>query len=367
MSCCVAASQKAKTYMSVSIRGHVTGPTGKPVSVALNATPVPNPARTQSGDIVVGGLLADAQDGNVDAAFAPGRYILTVTTAAAAILAEREVTLVDGQVMKIGELLSPGSPPTPTPQPGGTVLVDADGHPVACASIKVVHSAVEAAALADGEIYLIAADVPSPGGVPLAAPTVIAHAAGHANGDRITVAAPGGQAGDRVILIINTKGGAAEFTAPTGWDTLLQPYYQGTMRFVILTGGWAETMEVTTSKPVSGSWAAVVVRGGGQPAIGAVKKRNEEPPETATVTAPVVETEGLALAVACERTSAGETDGQVTVSAGWEKVVFAGQDGEVWETIVVAKRTAPGDDQAIFTYPNAQATNGCGVQVVIPK
>lgn len=353
--------------MAVSIRGRVTGPTGKPVSVALNATPVPNPARTQSGDIVVGGLLADAQDGNVDTSLTPGRYVLTVTTATAAILAEREVTLVDGQVMKIGELLSPGSQPTPTPHPGGTVIVDGDGLPVAVASIKIVHSAGEAEALADGEIYLLAAEVPSPGPAPVAAPTVIAHAAGRASGDHITVTAAGGQAGDRVILILNTKGGDAGFTAPTGWDTLLQPYYQGTMRFVIMTGGWAETMEVITSKPVTGSWAAIVVRGGGQPVIGAVKKRNEEPVESTTVTAPVVETEGLALAVACERTSATETDQQISVSAGWEKIVSAMQDGDAWETIVVARRTATGSDQAIFTYPNVQGTNGCGVQVVIPK
>lgn len=353
--------------MAVSIRGRVTGPTGKPVSVALNATPVPNPSRTQAGDIVVGGLLADAQDGNVDASITPGRYVLTVTTATAAILAEREVQLTDGQVMKIGELLSPGSQPTPTPQPGGTVIIDADGQPVAVASIKVVRSKQEAEALADGEIYLLAAEVPSPGPAPVAAPTVIAHAAGRASGDHITVTAAGGQAGDRVILILNTKGGDAEFTAPTGWDTLLQPYYQGTMRFVIMTGGWAETMEVITSKPVTGSWAAIVVRGGGQPVIGAVKKRNEEPVESTTVTAPVVETEGLALAVACERTSAPETDQQISVSAGWEKIVSAMQDGEAWETIVVARRTAHGSDQAIFTYPNVQGTNGAGVQVVIPK
>ncbi len=353
--------------MAVSIRGRVTGPTGKPVSVALNATPVPNPSRTQSGDIVVGGLLTDAQDGNVDTSLTPGRYVLTVTTATAAILAEREVQLTDGQVMKIGELLSPGSQPTPTPQPGGTVIVDGDGQPVAVASIKIVHSAGEAEALADGEIYLLAADVPSPGPAPVAAPTVIAHAAGRASGDHITVTAAGGQAGDRVILILNTKGGDASFTAPTGWDTLLQPYYQGTMRFVIMTGGWAETMEVITSKPVTGSWAAIVVRGGGQPVIGAVKKRNEEPVESTTVTAPVVETEGLALAVACERTSANEADEQISVSAGWEKIVSAMQDGDAWETIVVARRTATGSDQAIFTYPNVQGTNGAGVQVVIPK
>lgn len=353
--------------MAVSIRGRVTGPTGKPVSVTLNATPVPNPSRTQSGDIVVGGLLTDAQDGNVDTSLTPGRYVLTVTTATAAILAEREVQLTDGQVMKIGELLSPGSQPTPTPQPGGTVIVDGDGHPVAVASIKIVHSAGEAEALADGEIYLLAAEVPSPGPAPVAAPTVIAHAAGRASGDHITVTAAGGQAGDRVILILNTKGGDAGFTAPTGWDTLLQPYYQGTMRFVIMTGGWAETMEVVASKPVTGSWAAIIVRGGGQPIVGAVKKRNEEPSESTTVTAPVVETEGLALAVACERTSAPETDQQISVSAGWEKLVSAMQDGEAWETIVVARRTATGSDQAIFTYPNVQGTNGAGVQVVIPK
>ncbi len=353
--------------MTVSIRGHVTGPTGKPVSVALSATPVPNPSRTRENDIVVGGLLTDAQDGNIDASVTPGRYVLTVTTAAAAILAEREVTLVDGQVMKIGELLSPVSQPTPTPQPGGTVIVDADGHPVAFTDIKVVHSTGEAEALADGEIYLLAAEVPSPGGGPVAAPTVVAHASGHARGDHITVSAAGGQAGDRVILVINAKGSDAEFTAPAGWDTLLPAYYQGTMRFVVMSGGWAETMEAVTSKPVTGSWASVVVRGGGQPVIGAVKKRNEEPNETVTVTAPVVDTEGLALAIGCERSAASETESQITVSAGWEKVVSALQDGETWETIVIAKRTAPGADQAIFTYPNSQGTNGAGVQVVIPK
>jgi len=353
--------------MSVSIRGHVTGPTGKPVSVALNATPVPNPSRTREGDIVVGGLLADALDGNVDASVAPGRYVLTVKTAAAAVLAEREVTLVDGQVMKIGELLDTGSQPTPTPQPGGTVIVDAEGHPVAVAAIKIVHSTAEAEALADGEIYLLAADVPSPGGGPVAAPTVVAHAAGRADGDHITVSAAGGHAGDRVILVINTKGSDAAFTATSGWDTLLPAFYQGTMRFVVLSGGWAETMEVTASKPVTGSWAAVVVRGGGAPVIGAVKKRAAEPVEATTVTAPVVETEGLALAIGCERTAANETESQISVSAGWEKVVSALQDGETWETIVIAKRTAPGADQAIFTYPNSQSTNGAGVQVVIPK
>lgn len=352
--------------MSVSIRGHVTGPNGKPVSVVLNATPVPNPSRTREGDIVVGGLLADALDGNVDASVAPGRYVLTVKTATAAVLAEREVQLVDGQVMKIGELLTVGVSP-PAPQPGGTVIVDADGHPVALASIKIVHSTAEAEALADGEIYLLAAEVPLPGGGPVVAPTVVAHAAGHASGDRITVSAAGGQAGDRVILVLNMKGSDAEFTAPTGWDTLLRPFYQGTMRFTIMSGGWAETLEVTTSKPVTGSWAAIVVRGGGQPVIGAVKKRNEEPTESTTVTAPVVDMEGLALAIGCERTSASETDGQITVSAGWEKIVSALQDGEVWETITVAKRIAPGKDQAIFTYPNSQSANGAGVQVVIPK
>ena len=353
--------------MSVSIRGHVTGPTGKPVSVALSATPVPNPSRTRGGDIVVGGLLADAMDGNVDASVAPGRYVLTVKTASAAVLAAREVTRVVGQVIEIGERHDNGTQPTPTPQPGGTVIVDAEGHPVAVAAIKIVHSTAEAEALADGEIYLLAAEVPSPGGGPVAAPTVVAHAAGRADGDHITVSVPGGQAGDRVILVINAKGSDAEFTAPAGWDTLLPAYYQGTMRFVVMSGGWAETMEAVTSKPVTGSWASVVVRGGGQPVIGAVKKRNEEPNETVTVTAPVVDTEGLALAIGCERSAASETESQITVSAGWEKVVSALQDGETWETIVIAKRTAPGADQAIFTYPNSQGTNGAGVQVVIPK
>ena len=73
---------------------------------------------------------------------------------------------------------------------------------------------------------------------------------------------------------------------------------------------------------------------------------------------------GLALGFTFERTSAGETSDQVTVSEGWEKLEFAAQDGLNYQTVTLAKRTAGSPADLVVTYPNVQGSNGIGVQVV---
>ena len=68
--------------------------------------------------------------------------------------------------------------------------------------------------------------------------------------------------------------------------------------------------------------------------------------------------------MACERTSAGETPEQVTVSQGWEKLAYASQEGANYQTVVIAKRVGTAAADMVVTYPNAQGSNGAGVQVI---
>ena len=361
--------------MTATIKGHIKSPTGTPVPVTIKATPNPNPTRTSDGDLIVPGTVtSNGGDEYVAAALTPGRYIVAVSSPAG-ILAERDVTLTDGTVLTLGDILTPASPTpggTPAPAPGGTPLVDADGRPLVLVDIKVVTSAAQAEALPDGTVYLLIEQAAPPGKGepplnPAATPTLVSHAAGQTIGDAITIRSDG-QSGDRTIIAVNTKAIADQtFTWPEGFQTLVEPYYIGTMRFAVAVGSWAPELTVRTSQPVESGWAAVTVRGGGNPVAGAVKKRQAEPAETVTCTAPAVPaTPGLTLGFAFERSSAGETAEQVTVSEGWERLTFAAQEGSNFQTVLAAHRTATSGALTV-TYPNPQASNGAGVQVVIPN
>lgn len=364
--------------MTAAIKGNVQTPTGKLVSVTLQATPIPTPSKTTDGDIIVAGTIAEVTDGPVDATIKAGTYRITLTSASA-VLAEREVTLADGQVIHLADILPASDPPAPGPGPGGgspqppegTLIVDEAGKPIALASIKIVHSAAEAETLEDGTVYLLvdqATPGPTPPGpTPSVDPSVVSSASGQFSGDSFTVHADG-QSGDRTIIAINTKAVADQaFTWPEGFQQLVEPYYIGTMRFTVAVGSWAQDLTVRSSHAVEAGWVAVTTRGGGTPVAGAVKKRQAEPAETVTCTAPAVPaTVGLTLGLAFERSSASETVDQVTVSEGWERVAFAAQEGSNFQTVLAARRTAASGDLTV-TYPNPQSANGAGVQVVIPR
>ncbi|ERH33739.1 hypothetical protein QU668_03805 [Schaalia sp. HMT-877] len=239
---------------------------------------------------------------------------------------------------------------------------------LAAARIRVVATEKEAADLPDGALYFLAA--PAPGGdtpaPPEDGPQVVSHTAGQSTGQSIDIALDG-QEGDRVIIAVNTKAvSGSAITFPSGFRTLIEPYYIGTMRWVLASGPWAAALAVTASTNLEMGFAAVCVRGGGTPMAGQVKKRQAEPVETTTVTAPDIPgTKGLAIGFAFERTSAAETSDQVTVSGGWERLDYAAQQGANYQTVLVARRTAASGDLTV-TYPNAQGSNGAGVQVVIP-
>lgn len=238
--------------------------------------------------------------------------------------------------------------------------------------ITICSTEAEAQALPDGSLYFLASGAaqpptpPSPGPAPAAGPTLVTALAAQVVGQTITIASDGKQ-GDKMIVGVNTKAtaaAAANVALPQGWEQLVAPYWVGTMRFTLIAGPWAPTVNVQLSQNAEIGWAAAVIRGASTVEAGTVKKRQADPTETTTCTAPALAGEGLVLGWAFERTSAGETSEQVTVSQGWEKIAFAAQEGANYQTVTLARRVGSSPQDMVVTYPNAQGSNGAGVQVI---
>ena len=236
--------------------------------------------------------------------------------------------------------------------------------------ITVCSTEAEAQALPDGALYFLVsgaapAPSPAPGPAPAAGPTLVASAAGQVVGQTVTIKVDG-KAGDKIVIGLNEKaqGTPANLTVPQGWEQLVAPYWVGTMRAVVITGPWAPTITLTMSQVAEIGWAAASIRGASSIKAGDVKKRQAPPTETTTCTAPALAGEGVVLGFAFERTSAGESSEQVTVSAGWEKLAFAAQEGLNYQTVTLARRTGSQPADLVVTYPNPQGSNGIGVQVI---
>lgn len=360
--------------MTAKIRGTVVTPDQKPVRVSIYATPIPEPA-ADAGTVVIAGDLAVDQTSPIDIDVIPGTYRLTVYTPTR-MLTARSVALKDGDTLDLASILE--AAPDPAGQAPGVALIDGSGKLVACANIQVVHSREEADALPDGTVYVLAASAPTPGGaipphvtppVTRDAPAIVEHAAGQVTGNTITITL-NGQAGDRTVVAINTKVISDQaFTWPPDWTVLVEPYCVGTQQFTVASGPWSQTINVKTAKPTETGWAACTIRGGGTPVAGTVKDRTKDPKETTAITAPAIDgATGLALAFGFERSAAAETRDQITVLTGWEVLDFAAQEGANYQTVLLARWVGEGTPTALTaTYPNAQATNGAGVQVVIPN
>lgn len=236
--------------------------------------------------------------------------------------------------------------------------------------ITVCSTEAEAQALPDGALYFLVsgaapAPSPTPGPAPAAGPTLVASAAGQVVGQTVTIKVDG-KAGDKIVIGLNEKaqGTPANLTVPQGWDQIVAPYWVGTMRAVVITGPWAPTVTLTLSQNAEIGWAAASIRGASTIKAGDVKKRQAPPTETTTCTAPALAGEGVVLGFAFERTSAVESSEQVTVSAGWEKLAFAAQEGLNYQTVTLARRTGSQPADMVVTYPNAQGSNGLAVQVI---
>lgn len=236
--------------------------------------------------------------------------------------------------------------------------------------ITVCSTEAEAQALPDGTLYFLVsaaapAPSPTPSPAPAAGPTLVASAAGQVVGQTVTIKVDG-KAGDKIVIGLNEKaqGTPANLTVPQGWDQIVAPYWVGTMRAVVITGPWAPTVTLTLSQVAEIGWAAASIRGASTIKAGDVKKRQAPPTETTTCTAPALAGEGVVLGFAFERTSAVESSEQVTVSAGWEKLAFASQEGLNYQTVTLARRTGSQPADMVVTYPNAQGSNGLAVQVI---
>ena len=236
--------------------------------------------------------------------------------------------------------------------------------------ITVCSTEAEAQSLPDGTLYFLVsgaapAPSPTPGPAPAAGPTLVASAAGQVVGQTVTIKVDG-KAGDKIVIGLNEKaqGTPANLTVPQGWDQIVAPYWVGTMRAVVITGPWAPTVTLTLSQNAEIGWAAASIRGASTIKAGDVKKRQAPPTETTTCTAPALAGAGVVLGFAFERTSAVESSEQVTVSAGWEKLAFASQEGLNYQTVTLARRTGSQPADMVVTYPNPQGSNGLAVQVI---
>ena len=334
------------------IIGSVKTPAGDHVMISLYVTPKPNPVGSNNPvtDILVGGFAVQNTLQPVSIDLEPGTYDVRIT-GPSGVIVEKEVGLAADQEVSLSTLVG-ATPVVPAP------LAPVVNINVTRPEIHVVASKAEAEALPDGSYYFLIEHTAT-------TPTLIDHAAGQYMGDTGTFA-PGGQAGDMVVVAVNVKAQSDQtFTWPAGWTVLLDPYWVGTQQSVIAYGPWSESITLKTAKAVEAGWTTITVRGGGTPTLGATKDRTKDPKETTTVTAPKVNgASGLVFAYAFERTASEETRSQITLSEGWELVDFAAQTGSNLQTVALAQ--GKGDTDATFTYPNAQASNGLGVQVVIP-
>lgn len=333
------------------IIGSVKTPAGDHVMISIYVTPKPNPVGSNNPitDLLVGGYVVQNTMQPVSIDLEPGTYDVRIT-GPGGVITEKEIGLAADQEVSLSTLV--GAMPV-VPSPVAPVVNVNVTRP----EIHVVASKAEAEALPDGSYYFLIEHAATTA-------TLIDHAAGQYTGDTGTFA-PGGQAGDLVIVGVNVKAQSDQaFTWPAGWTVLVEPYWVGTQQSTIAYGPWSEAIVLKTAKAVEAGYVVLSVRGGGTPTAGRTKDRTKEPTERVTVTAPKVVGTGLVFAYAFERSLGEETRNQVTLSEGWELVDFAAQTGSNLQTVAVAQ--GKGDTDTVFTYPNAQATNGLGVQVVIP-
>ena len=333
------------------IVGSVKTPAGDHVMISLYVTPKPSPVGSNNPvtDILVGGYVVQNTLQPVSIDLEPGTYDVRIT-GPGGVIVEKEIGLAVDQEVSLSALV--GNTPV-VPHPVAPVVNVNVTRP----EIHAVASKAEAEALPDGSYYFLIEHAAT-------TPTLIAHVGGQYTGDTGTVTVDG-KAGDMVIVGVNVKAQSDQtFTWPAGWTVLVEPYWVGTQQSTIAYGPWSEAISMKTAKAVEAGYVALSVRGAGTPTAGATKDRTKDPKETITVTAPKTTGTGLVFAYAFERSLGDETRSQITLSEGWELVDFAAQTGSNLQTVAVAQ--GKGDTDAVFTYPNAQSTNGLGVQVVIP-
>lgn len=184
--------------------------------------------------------------------------------------------------------------------------------------------------------------------------------------------------GDWMIAVIgvNANNGCGTFNVPDGWISVNDSYSlvntYNTKLLVCRRQAGDASYTFTNSGDRDLNGALFWVRGAArysQWVVGVPKTRSDAPTETTTITtSPVtVAPTSLVLSLGFEQTTASELASDITVS-GATKWFTAPQTGGGLVTISVASEqvSSGGSSQAVFTYPNVEATNGWGYQIALP-
>lgn len=223
--------------------------------------------------------------------------------------------------------------------------------------IVLVGSEKEAESLPLGTIYAVVDLVTEP--------TISAISSGNKNTTSVDVLLPEAKAGDIVVFALNAKADATTVTPPSGFTAKVDGYWSGTQKSWLYVGEYREGLKFNFSGTLEAAWVAIAISNTSSVRTGQSKGRSDAPADSSTTTTAINANgaEGdLVLGLTYERTTATETPDQVTVSSGWEKVHWQGH-GDNIQTILVAKGSANSGD-LVVTYPNTQAANSFGVQVV---
>lgn len=109
--------------MSAEIKGQVRGPSGEIVPVTVYLRPIPDPTRDTEGSVITAGNVSASARGPISVFVDPGRYLVRVSTPTRDI-ANREITLVDNQVVTLAEIVGLASIPSTPSNPGSGPKID---------------------------------------------------------------------------------------------------------------------------------------------------------------------------------------------------------------------------------------------------
>lgn len=109
--------------MSAEIKGLVRGPSGEIVPVTVYLRPIPDPTRDTEGSVITAGNVSASARGPISVFVDPGRYLVRVSTPTRDI-ANREITLVDGQVITLAEIVGLATIPSTPSNPGSGPKID---------------------------------------------------------------------------------------------------------------------------------------------------------------------------------------------------------------------------------------------------
>lgn len=112
--------------MSAEIKGLVRGPSGEIVPATVTLKPIPDPIWGSEGSVVTGGVVAASARGPISVLVDAGRYQVQVDTPSRTI-ANRPITLTDGQVVTLAEIVGLAAVPSTPSNPGsGAVSIPPD-------------------------------------------------------------------------------------------------------------------------------------------------------------------------------------------------------------------------------------------------